>query len=503
MIGYLIKSSLCLIVLLMVYRAFLEQEKMHRFNRYFLIFGLMFSLTIPLLTIELPAPAISSAQLSSQIDLLSSAQTYQTPIGPAPTGNEIVPQEQTDVSIIPYLFIGYLLISGVLFLRLLQNLYSLAVKVYCNERVPFQNAALVLVPDGKVPHSFFNYIFVNKQMYRDGTIDEAIYTHELTHVRQKHSLDILFIELLKVAFWFNPAIYFYKKAIQLNHEFLADQTVVSDTQNVSAYQRLLLKIQTNEKDIQLTSSIQYSITKKRIMMMTKQSTTLQTAYKQLAIIPLLAALIFTFSTRTAASQDVSSMSLQELMEVVNKKMESADSLSAEEQEKLQSFLIKIRMRLTNQIKAPTTPVQTTPLKTTQIPTNSLSPQQSLKILSSAYNDQVEYYYNIAPVEENRDKLDASYKNLMALYNTIDKFRKKINNNPPPPPPKPLSPAKRIKKKSKIGKKPPQPPVKIKASSIDTTTLNMIGNEYSSFIDTYLEIQPIRKTKQKWIKYINH
>jgi beta-lactamase regulating signal transducer with metallopeptidase domain len=70
-----------------------------------------------------------------------------------------------------------------------------------------------------------NTIFINQDDYHNRKIEE-LYTHELIHVTKKHSIDILIIETLKVLFWFNPIFIFYKRAIQLNHEFLADEKVV-------------------------------------------------------------------------------------------------------------------------------------------------------------------------------------------------------------------------------------------------------------------------------------
>jgi hypothetical protein len=103
--------------------------------------------------------------------------------------------------------------------------------------VKYKNATLVLVDEKTLPHTFLNHIFVNFDDYNQRTIEDELYTHELVHVTQKHTLDILFIELLITIFWFNPLLYLYKKAIQLNHEFLADQKVVESYNNVPFYQR--------------------------------------------------------------------------------------------------------------------------------------------------------------------------------------------------------------------------------------------------------------------------
>ena len=97
-----------------------------------------------------------------------------------------------------------------------------------------------MVNEETLPHTFLNYIFVNKEEYLEKKVEEALITHELTHAKELHSLDVMVVEVLKVVFWFNPLLYWYKKAIQLNHEFIADQKVISSHGYIKEYQSLLL-----------------------------------------------------------------------------------------------------------------------------------------------------------------------------------------------------------------------------------------------------------------------
>ena len=75
--------------------------------------------------------------------------------------------------------------------------------------------------------------------------------HEKAHLDQKHTLDVLFVEILQIVFWFNPLLLFYKRAIKLNHEFLADQAVNAQFQSVKNYQNLLLAFAVDKSTIQL------------------------------------------------------------------------------------------------------------------------------------------------------------------------------------------------------------------------------------------------------------
>ena len=110
--------------------------------------------------------------------------------------------------------------------------------------------------------------------------------HELVHVTQKHTLDILFIEFLKAIFWFNPLFIFYKKAIQLNHEFLADEEIVKTYNNVPFYQNLLLQKSSEQQTIYLASNLNYLVTKKRLIMMTKRTSQKIVLLKKVAVVPI-------------------------------------------------------------------------------------------------------------------------------------------------------------------------------------------------------------------------
>jgi bla regulator protein BlaR1 len=149
-----------------------------------------------------------------------------------------------------------------------------------------------LIPEQIIPHSFFKYIFFNKAEYVTEGINKQLLLHELTHVRQRHSLDIMFIELLKIIFWFNPMFILYKRAIQLNHEFLADDGVLTAYIDLNTYQHLLLSKAGFSNMLNLTSNFNYSITKKRLLMMTTTTSTLRAMLKGIALVPLMLALIF-------------------------------------------------------------------------------------------------------------------------------------------------------------------------------------------------------------------
>jgi len=284
---FLIISTICLFAFLAVYHLFLEREKMHRFNRFYLLFSIAFSFVIPFLSIPIP-----NREASGLIGILG--KTLNPVI--------LTPAFKTDYFLTIVLVI-YMTITSFLLLRFLVNLLKIRNKIVSNLTQSYQSATLVLTEEKILPHTFLHYIFVNSEDHDSRNIEKEIYTHELTHVLQKHTLDVLGIEFLKTIFWFNPIFILYKKAIQLNHEFLADEKVVISHKNVPLYQRMLVSMVSVNSPYYLASNLNYLVTKKRLIMMTKNTSQTKAMFKKLALIP-----VFAIAALVSCNQDTESTS---------------------------------------------------------------------------------------------------------------------------------------------------------------------------------------------------
>lgn len=311
MIIYLVKSILLLGLLFVLYKLFLENEKMHRFNRFFLLFALIFGFTAPLISFDMfseqSAAGIRIQQMERVVNAPAEAinRTVEPLIIP---NNEIPPQ--ADISPIatsePTRSIGLLevilglygVITLFLLMRFTAGLIEIRNKVRAGHHKKLEQATLVLLEEPITPQSFLDYIFLEKQQFELGKIEPEILDHELTHVRQFHSFDVLLIEFLKVIFWFNPLMYLYKHAIQLNHEFLADEAVVRSGSSISNYQELLMRVSSGNNSLKTSSSINFSLTKKRLKMMGKKISKIKVGAVWLFVLPLSVALIIVFSAQT-------------------------------------------------------------------------------------------------------------------------------------------------------------------------------------------------------------
>jgi beta-lactamase regulating signal transducer with metallopeptidase domain len=286
MIDFLIKSTIPLLVFLAIYHLLLEKEKMHQFNRFYLLFGLVFSLVIPFITIEI------IEEITTPIIQNSAVQINQ--------GSIVLVEETNYLPIILWSIYG--LVTTLFSIRFLNNLLKIISKINSNKSVDYKDAKLILLEEKVLPHTFLNFIFINETEYNNRKIETELFSHELTHVLQKHTFDVLFIELLKTIFWFNPIFIFYKKAIQLNHEFLADEKVIATYNNVSFYQNLLLSKANSIPTYYLTSNLNYSLTKKRLIMMTKTTSKTKAILKKIAVIPFILGLVFFLCLKTIAQE---------------------------------------------------------------------------------------------------------------------------------------------------------------------------------------------------------
>ncbi len=273
------------------YVLFLERENMHYTKRFYLIFSVVFALSIPLITFTYT----TDIQLEKQITQEPSVTTIMAQ-------NE-APMIESSIDYVGILLCSMYSVGIFIFgFRFIKNLHNLTKKIRNNERLKEPSHVNVLVDDTIVPYTFLRYIFLSKKEYQDQNIPEEVLLHEKTHVAQKHTLDILFIEMLQVIFWFNPLLFWIKKSIKLNHEFLADQKVLKRQYSLQTYMNLLVTYPNNSNQVELASPINYSLTKKRIVMMSKQFSKTRAAARLLLLLPILLGCMLLFNNKIIAQQ---------------------------------------------------------------------------------------------------------------------------------------------------------------------------------------------------------
>lgn len=260
---YLLKSSLSLAILVLFYELVQKREVFFHFNRIYLLFGIAIALLLPFWNFNVLS--VFSTEATSQNYLLTyQVSNFQLPevvIG----GSETT---QSGFSLVSLLLCTYL--SGVLIkLTLLLFRTMKLITLIGKTKATIINRVKFVFTEGDLPvFSFFNNIFISENTFNSED-SEKIIAHEKVHISQLHSLDLLFAELICIVQWFNPFAYLLKKAIRENHEFLADQQVISAYNDPSTYRLLLLNYSSRIKTNSLAHNFSYSLLKRRLFMTKK------------------------------------------------------------------------------------------------------------------------------------------------------------------------------------------------------------------------------------------
>ena len=294
-------------MLYVTYVLLFEKENMHRFKRIYLLGSLVFSMTVPFATLPVNVPQMPDNIFSfySGWDKVIKTEALQPVIAEMSVKTEET-QQTASVNYFLMLLSVYVLVTSLLLFRLLRNCLQMLARGRKYACMDYRDARIALMEEKFAPHSFGRYIFINREDYENGRIADEIIAHEWAHVRQRHTWDIVFIELLMAFGWFNPVFYLYRSKIRQNHEFLADDAVICRNRKlIPAYQTVLIDFIPNHINKCFTSNFNFKFlfTQKRIVMMTKTTSKKRAWCKSIALIPVLIAASFAFSSKTVAQND--------------------------------------------------------------------------------------------------------------------------------------------------------------------------------------------------------
>jgi hypothetical protein len=278
---YVLKSAACWALLYGFYKLLLERESMHQLKRWYLLGGLVLGALIPLVTFT----TYITADADAATVIISSAEGTSTATGFWST-----------LDYASLIWTIYWLGFAVFATRFVWNLGKLLRRIWAHPKQSQRPLFYVLLARPVQPHTFFKYIFVNSKRFAQRAIPKEVLLHEQAHAQQLHSADVLLAEALQVVFWFNPLVYLLKHSILLNHEFLADEAVLNTGVPKSQYQNTLLAYLNPRTCPDLASAINYSSIKKRFTLMKNSSPKRVQWAKSLLLLPLLAILLYSFST---------------------------------------------------------------------------------------------------------------------------------------------------------------------------------------------------------------
>ncbi|MEK6450052.1 MULTISPECIES: M56 family metallopeptidase [unclassified Myroides] len=289
MILYLTKITILLSIALVVYKLLLEDTKAHKFKRFYLLFSLILALVIPLITLP----------VQSNISVINTKLHELTEVIISPNQTK---QEHNNIQLSTVLLGIYILGGTIAFITMIVSLLKFKKLRQTGKVVYNDSFKYILHSKLSNPFTFNKCIYLPETT--DLSKDNKIIIHEQIHVKQKHTYDILFIEVLKILFWFHPLFYIYKNSIALNHEFLADQGSINSKDEANEYLQLLLNQTYNQSELNLSNSFNFNLTKKRFIMITKKNN----PYRNAFAIFTATALFLTAGVATVQAQEVKKQS---------------------------------------------------------------------------------------------------------------------------------------------------------------------------------------------------
>lgn len=294
---YIIKLSISLAIVFMFYRFVLRNLTFYKWNRIYLAAYTMLCFFIPLIDI-MPVIHSSGADSITVINMIPALQpTVQPGAGPIATAAKAWSIQDALLTVV-------VAVSVCLLLRMLIQLISLKKTIKQAHLVSDNGIKLYHTDKDIMPFSFGNAIFINPQLHHENDLPEII-RHEFVHVKQKHSIDILWAEMLCIINWFNPFAWLLRHAIRQNLEFIADSKVLENGSDKTQYQYLLLKVLGNNH-FAVASPLNFSSLKRRIFMMNKIKTAKVHLLRFLFLLPLMVVLLLAFRSKAdmAASKNI-------------------------------------------------------------------------------------------------------------------------------------------------------------------------------------------------------
>ena len=318
---YILKSSVCLAVFYLFYRLLLSRETFHRFNRVALLSILLLSCLLPLVEVtvekqtEVHQTMMTLEQWLMLADMMNTTNVAELQI-------EEVTVTWIQVALLVYLA-GILLFAfrnGYSLLKL-GNLLRSGRKENLSKYTDGGEKVTLIVHDHDIaPFSWMKYIVISqKDLDENG---REILIHELAHIQNRHSWDLLVADICIFFQWFNPASWLLKQELQNIHEYEADETVIEKGVDAKQYQLLLIKKAVGaQRFTSMANSFNHSSLKKRIAMMLKQKSSPWARLKYLYVLPLAALTVVAFARPEISHEleKILSVKISEIIPVQEKK----------------------------------------------------------------------------------------------------------------------------------------------------------------------------------------
>lgn len=258
---YLLQVNVGLILFYALYKLVCTRDTFFRSRRFILIVSLVLPFILPFIDVREWLESRDRMIMLTHFDYSAVLPEIVVGSEAVETGNRVFVLSE---------WIGYLYLAGVvvLLVRLAVQAFSLYRLIVRMPEKEINGVRIKCLNDPSGPFSFFGWIFMNPAAVKEDEISEIL-THEMAHVKQHHSVDVLLAEMVSICCWMNPFAWLLKREVRLNLEFLADRKVMEAGFATKSYQYHLLGLAYNHK-YGLSNNFNFSHLKQRIIMMNKK-----------------------------------------------------------------------------------------------------------------------------------------------------------------------------------------------------------------------------------------
>ena len=288
MLMYFLKVNIAIALFYLFYRLVFYNDTFWTTRRFYLVFSILLAAVYPFVSVS----GWLEKQEPMQAIMAGYVQLNVVTVTAAP---------ESVITIENLLLAAYGIVSLFLLVKMAVQLVSILRWKFKGKKIVLDGIEIMAI-DGKItPFSFFTTIYMNPALHNEHETRQIL-THESTHARQWHSLDVILSELTTILFWINPAAWLLKREIRHNLEFLADNSVLQSGVDSKNYQYHLLQLSYQVPENQLINKFNVSPLKKRIIMMNQQKTRKAGILKYSLIVPLALALVLSSNAEALVSK---------------------------------------------------------------------------------------------------------------------------------------------------------------------------------------------------------
>jgi beta-lactamase regulating signal transducer with metallopeptidase domain len=282
---YLLKVLICSAVLFLYYHFFLRNKAFHQWNRFYLLFLPVFSLLLPFLQFNVDQNINNNNAAVRFIEIVNSADNYFL----SSAKSSVITIEQVIIII-------YGLISVFFLFKLIRSLLRIRNLKIQNNIVNLNGVFIIPTEEKETPFSFFNYLFWNKHINLNTPVGQMIFKHELVHIKQKHTIDKLFIEIIISVFWYNPIFWYIRKELSIIHEFIADKKSV-DKGSAELFASMVLQSVYPKQYQYISNQFFQSSIKRRLSMFNSQKNPRFNYVSRILLLPLLVIITASYTVK--------------------------------------------------------------------------------------------------------------------------------------------------------------------------------------------------------------